>query len=649
VFSQFRDFVISETAMIGRILALLAALGAVGGTPALAAPPLSDRVANYRIEARLDPDARTVRARQTLTWRNDTRKATEELCLHLYLNAFANNRTTFLAKESTREWEERHPGEWGGLDIEEIRIGGDEVTDVLEFLRPDDDNPDDHTLARLPLARPVRPGEQIAVDFEFAARLPRVLARSGHAAPFFFVAQWYPKLGVFRDGEWSCHQYHATTEFFADFGRYEVALTVPADYVVGHTGVAAGERRNDDGSKTIEVVAEDVHDFAWAADPRFRVIDESLAGVPVRLLLQPHHAHQAGRHTRALRAAIERYAAWFGPYPYPALTVVDPGPGAYAAGGMEYPMLISGGTAWWMPAGVRVPELVMVHELGHQYWYAMVANDEVRDAWLDEGINSWVEGRIMDEEYGPRASYLDLFGLRLDALALERYRYLRAPAYDPIATPAHEVLDASSYVSTAYAKTSLALATLERFLGGDRLLVALRDYARQWRFRHPSGADFRRAVEKSTGEDLDGFFRQTLDGTGILDYAVARVDVREEAPLRGRKVAEAAGAVPPVRYRVEVVVERRGEVRMPVDVVVVFDDHSEMRQTWDGEARWHRIEVTSTEKASHAIVDPEMKLPLDADRLNNSRLRSAGTRGVVRLAGRSGVWMQALLHALTGF
>jgi hypothetical protein len=316
---------------------------------------------------------------------------------------------------------------------------------------------------------------------------------------------------------------------------------------------------------------------------------------------------------------------------------------------MEYPMLISGGTAWWIPTVVRIPELVMVHELGHQYWYGMVANDEVRDAWLDEGINSYVEGRIMDEEYGPRTSYLDLFGLGIDAIALERYRYLRSPSFDAIATPAHRVVDASSYVSTAYAKTSLMLSTLERRLGDDRLLAALRDYARQWRFRHPSGDDFRRAIEKSTGEDLREFFRQTIDETGVLDYAVSKIGVREESPLRGRKVGDAPPGQPAERYRIEVVVERRGEVRMPVDIVVVFDDGSEMRQTWDGEARWHRIEATSTVKASHAVVDPDGKLPLDIDRLNNSRMREPGTRGVIRLAGRWGLWMQTLLHVLTGF
>jgi Peptidase family M1 domain len=631
------------------LFALALAISIGPGSASLAAEALSDRVASYRIEARLDPDARTVRARQTLTWKNDTRQTAGDLWLHLYLNAFANNRTTFLRDEAMEEWAARYPDEWGGIDIEAIRIGGDDVTKTLEIVRPDDDNPDDATVARLPLARPVRPGHDVEVEFEFVARLPRLWARSGHVAPFFFVGQWFPKVGVFRDGKWSCHQYYPTTEFFADFGRYDVSLTVPADYVVGHTGVAVAERRNEDGTKTIDVVAEDVHDFAWVADPRFRVTEESIAGIPVRLLMQPHHAHQTQRHLRALRAAIERYAAWFGPYPYPALTVVDPAPGASAAGGMEYPMLITGETRWWIPQGMRLPELVMVHEFGHQYWYAVVANDEVREAWLDEGLNSFVEGLIMDEAYGPRASYLDLLGLGVDAVALQRYRYLRAPSSDPIDTPAHQVLDTPSYVSTAYAKTALALYTLQRTLGGDRLLVALRDYFETWRFRHPSGADFRRALEKSTGEDLEDFFRQTFDGSGVLDYAVSRLDVRREPGLFGRKIRALPDTRPALRYRVEVIVERRGEVRLPVDILVVFDDGSEVRQTWDGQGRWHRIDMASTEKASYAVVDPDMKLPLDVERLNNSRMRSGGRRGIVRLAGRWGLWMQALLHALTGF
>lgn len=538
----------------------------------------------------------------------------------------------------------------GVVDLAAIHVGERDVTERLVYDRPDDGNPNDRSLARLPLEHAVAPGGTVEVTFDFSSRLPRVFARAGHAAPFFMVAQWFPKLGAMRGGKWACHQYHSTTEFAADFGTYDVALTVPSAYVVGHTGVARGERDNGDGTKTLDVTAENVHDFAWVADPRFDVVEETVGAVHVRLLVQPHHHYQARRYLIALRAAIERYEAWFGPYPYPALTAVDPGPGAREAGGMEYPMLITLGTTWWMPPGLRLPEVVTVHEFGHQYWYGAVANDEVRDAWLDEGVNSYVETLLMDDAYGAPASYVDFLGLQLDGAAAFRLDYLVAPTTDAIVTPAHRMLDSDSYNSTTYAKTALTLLTLDRYLGGDRLRTALRDYYRAWRFRHPTGADFRRAIEQSVGEPLEWYFSQTLDGTGQLDYAVARIEGRDVKPVAGReRDAGAAEAPSPPRYRTEVIVERRGEVRMPVDIVVTFDDGSETREVWDGQERWRRLDIVSTQRAAYAVVDPDNKLALDVDRLNNSRMRQPGTRGIVRLAGRWGLWMQGLLHLLTGF
>jgi hypothetical protein len=496
----------------------------------------------------------------------------------------------------------------------------------------------------------VRPGETLEVRFDFSARLPRLFVRAGHAAPFFLVAQWFPKLAVFRDGRWHAHQYHAASEFFADFGTYDVTLTVPASYVLGATGEVRSERDNGDGTKTVSVHAEDVHDFAWAADPRFQAIEERIAGVRVRLLMQPHHGAQAARYVDALDAAIVRYGEWFGPYPYPLLTVVDPGPGGFGAAGMEYPMLITLGTAWWMPAGVRLPELLAVHEFGHQYWYAMVANDEVNEAWLDEGINSYVEGLIMDETYGAEHSYVDLFGLGVGAVALERFRYLSARDWDPIDKPSFRMLDRESYQSTAYAKAALVLRTLAGQVGDARLRQALRDYVDTWRFRHPTSRDWRALVDERSEEDLAPLFSQLFDGTGVLDYAVARIDVREVPPLQPTLQEEVDGAPAAVvpRYRSEVVVERRGEVRMPVDIVVTFDDGSQTRETWDGLERWYRIDVASTHQAAVAVVDPDDKLSLDVNRLNNSRMRTPATRGVIRLVGRWGLWLQGALLALSG-
>jgi Peptidase family M1 domain len=632
----------TAAALIAGLTILLATLPARGES-------VAPRIASYRIEARLDPHTHEVRGEEVLEWHNATAEATPDLCLHLYLNAFANNRTTLLEDlpEETARWMRRHPGGWGGIDVTSIRVGGADLTDRLQFERPSDGNPNDRTLARLPLPAKVAPGHDVEVEMRFTAHLPRLFLRSGHAAPFFFVAQWFPKVGVFEDGKWQCHQYHATGEFYADFGTYDVDLTVPSEYVLGYTGVKQSERDNGDGTKTVAVRAEDVHDFAWAADPRFQVVEEKIEGAQVRLLLQPQHRRQAERILGALRAAMTRYADWLGPYPYPVLTIVDAGAGGEAASAMEYPMLMTIDTKWWMPSGIRLPELLTVHEFGHQYWYGLVANDEVRYPWLDEGINSYFEGLVMDAAYGEGHSYVDFLGLRLGSVGVQRLRYLGAARYDPIVTSAEDVLDQRSYVSIAYAKTALTLQTLAHQVGAERLRTALRDYFRAWRFRHPKGSDFRRAMEASLGKDVHSFFAQTLDGTGLLDYAIARLDVREIPPLAGRDV-ESGLEAQPTRYRAEIVVERRGQVHMPVDILVMFADRSATRQVWDGKERWHRIEIVSTSQPDYAVVDPDEKLPLDVDRINNSRLRIPGTRGIIRLAGHWALWFQGLLQVLTG-
>lgn len=637
----------------GLALALLAwlagALAASQPAPAQeppAAPPPRPAL-TYDIAARLDPEARTVTGRLRARWTNPGREPVDDLVLHLYLNGFESNRTTLMVGLRAEDWLARRPDGIGRIDLAALRVDGADRLAALEYVRPDDGNPEDRTLARVPLVRPLAPRQAVELDIDFIATLPRLLLRTGWAGTFFCVAQWFPKLAAHRDGRWAAHQFHAAGEFFADFATYDVALTVPATFVVGHTGVETGRRDNGDGSVTLSVRAEAVHDFAWVADPRFRVVERTLAGTPVRLLMQPHHLDQTDRYAAAAAAALARFGDWAEPYPYPVLTVVDPGPGARAAAGMEYPMLITAGTWRWLPAGVRVPESVVVHEIGHQYWYGLVASDEVAEPWLDEGLTTYGEGVVMDATFGT-GSYVDVLGLQVDAVAAQRWRYLAAGHWDPVTTPAFRMLDLESYSATAYAKTALALGTLGGLFGRERLHDALGAYTRAWRFRQPTGADLRASLVEDLGAGAAPVLDQILDGTGVLDYAVARVASRRVPPRV--PAAATSGALAPAlaQFRSEVLVERRGEVRLPVEVLVAYDDGSETRETWDGQGRWYRIAAVGTRQVAYAVVDPDHKLPLDANWLNNSRMREPGTRGIWRLAGRWGLWMQSALMALSG-
>jgi hypothetical protein len=622
---------------------------------AAAAEPLSLRIANYDIDARLDVAQHTITAREVLTWRNTSSESVADLYFHLYLNAFANNRSSLMreAGEAIEDWQRDKPDGWGQQAISRFVVDDSDRTAAIEWVHPDDDNVEDRTVIRVPLEHPIAAGASARIEVDFTAKLPKIFARAGYAGPFHFIAQWFPKIGVYDGGAWNCHQYHLTTEFFADFGVYDVRLTVPGDSVVGATGERQDEHDNGDGTKTLRYHAEDVHDFAWTVDPRFIEVTDHFDAVTLRLLLQPHHVTQAARHLDAVKAAMLRYRDWFGAYPYSQLTIVDPAPGGNGAGGMEYPTLITVGTSWWMPAGLRFPELVTIHEFGHQYWYGMVANNEFEAAWLDEGINSYVEGLIMDERYGPQGSYIDVSGLRVDGIAARRAGYLAAPSHDPLTRYAWQFLDRRSYSSITYAKTALLLATLERYLGGDRLRVALRHYFERWRFQHPTARDFIEAINESTGEDLWWYFDETIYGTATLDYAVTRVETEDALEFAGAHVPATTGEEPAPapkekRYRNQVVVERLGDMRMPVEVTVSFEDGTETAEWWDGNDRWRRFEYVGTQRVDYAVVDPRHKLPLDVNLTNNSRMRDQATRGVIRLAGRWGFWFQNLLHVLTG-
>jgi hypothetical protein len=254
----------------------------------------------------------------------------------------------------------------------------------------------------------------------------------------------------------------------------------------------------------------------------------------------------------------------------------------------------------------------------------------------------------MDQAYGP-GSYVDLLDLQVDAVPLARASYLAAGSWDPIATPSYRMLDREAYAGATYAKTNLALRTLGGLLGSqEQVVAALGAYARRHRFGHPTERDFRADFSAATDGAVDGVLEQLLHDTATLDYAVARVDVRAVPPELPSTAPSTMSSAEPPRYRSEVVIERRGDLRVPVEIRVVYDDGGETRETWDGQGRWYRIDVTSTRQATYAVVDPDDKLPLDVDRLNNSLTREPGTRALWRLGGRWGLWLQGALLVLSG-
>lgn len=348
-----------------------------GTTASEAEKPLSTRVVAYDIDATLDAAKHTIRASETLTYKNLTGQPQQTFPFHLYLNAF-QPKSTYMTEvrlngtrgtNSDSAWDPKH---YGSIAVTKFEVAGSgDLTDKMQFIQPDDHNTADHTVFQVTLPKPVAPGESVEFHLDFEDQLPRVSARTGYVREFNMVGQWFPKVGVWWHGAWNCHQFHATSEFFADFGTFDVKLTVPQNEILGATGDLVSTTNNADRTKTVEYRAEDIHDFSWTASPHFRDVEDSWKGsgglVKIHLLMSPGNMRSARRYLKALKGTLTLYDQWFGTYPYDRITVVDPPHGGLDAGGMEYPTLITAGTQALMPKGALLPEIVVEHEFGHQY------------------------------------------------------------------------------------------------------------------------------------------------------------------------------------------------------------------------------------------------------------------------------------------
>jgi len=634
-----------------RLAALLLFLGCTGWAWAQLPPllpsqkaPLSDRVVAYHIDVRYDAQKHSLDAQETLAWTNRTGRPQDRIPFHLYLNAFQPN-STFMKETrlvGTRgtsagamTWEDKKNGADEIKSLEVVGMG--DLTKQIKFIHPDDDNGDDRTVMEVQLPRPVAPNQTITFKITFHDQFPEVMHRTGYKRDFLLAGQWFPKVGVWWKNAWNCHQFHANSEFFADFSTYDVNLTVPANFNLGATGVQTAEKRNLDGTKTVSFHAEDVIDFAWTADPRSKIVEDSVnissGNVKIRLIMEPEHMSSVPRYMKALKGTLQKFDEWIGPYPYSVITVVDPPPGGENSGGMEYPTFITAGTSWWLPRGLLEPEMVVEHEFGHQYWYAMVATNEFEDAWLDEGINSYVEVKIMDALYGRDTSALHFRLGDMGEREQERLQYQGVADLDPLTSNAWEYVNGGSYGGNTYGKTATMLLTLEHIIGEKEMLHALHVYYDRYKFKHPTEEDFMNTVNEATGKNLDWYWKQAVRGTQVLDYEVLSAGSAPTGVTSTKKLFPKKGET---EYLTTVVVHRKGEFVMPVTLEVKFDNGESLRENWDGQDRWHRFSWVKKARLESAEIDPDHAILLDHDRYNNSWLREPDTHAAGKLAG---YWM----------
>ena len=605
------------------------------------ATPLSQRVVAYDMDAKYNAKAHSLDASETLTYHNLTGQPLDTFPFHLYLNAFQPTSTWVREgkREATRgqDFEKWDAKSFGSEEIKSFEVVGQgDFTHQLQFIHPDDDNKDDRTVMQVHLPKPIPPDGYVQFKIKFHDQFPETLERTGWNRDFVLGGQWFPKVGVWWHGAWNCHQFHAYTEFFADFGVYDVKLTVPQYEVVGASGVEVSSVNNPDGTKTVAYHGDDIHDFAWTASPHYLIYNDTFQGsmgtVKLRIMMQPAHWSQVQREARILKESLDHFDRWYGPYPYKTLTLVDPDPGSQAFG-MEYPTFITGGTTWWEPEGFHSDsEETVEHEFGHQYWYGMVATNEFEDAWMDEGINEYSQVKVMNSIFGPSTSAINLWGITAGEADENRLFYLGVADLDPIAKNGWQYANSNSYGGITYGKTAVILFTLESVIGEDTMRQAMHTYFLRYRFTHPTKEDFLKTIEEVSGKDLRWYFDQAVYGTQVLDYEILKIS---SVPVEWYKenLQEEKGVT---EYVDNVWIHRKENFVMPVDVEIKFDNGDKVREHWDGQERWVRYAYQRKAKIESVEVDPDHKIYFDRNNFNNSRTTEANSAPARKLAN---YWM----------
>ncbi len=504
----------------------------------LAQYPGWQQQADYTMEIDLDVATRRFAGSSEIRYTNASPDALNRLYIHLFFNAFQPGSSMDVRSQMLPDPDPRvgariaalPPDEWGQMRVESMQVNGVPVQAMAH----------EGTVLVVDLARAVQPGETAVVALNWTGRVPRQIRRSGwmnREGVEFSMAQWYPRICAYDQDGWHPNPYIGR-EFHGDFGRFDVTIRLAPGYVVAGTGENTASNSLETGVWRLQ--ADRVIDHVWAADPDFVRLESTTArGTALEFV------HEADSAYRAAWEALPSYTAkafdcleaLVGPYPYPRYAVIQAGDG-----GMEYPMatLVTGHRSLKSLVGVTV------HELSHSWFQAVLAFNESLHPWMDEGFTSYATEVCFNRLFPDPTS-------RLHAEAYSSYIELaRSGKEEALTTHADRYKTNTAYGVASYSKGEVVLAQLGGVVGTDVRDEALRRFYKDWAFLHPGPSDFARSVERTSGMELDWYFKYFVETTEKVDIAVDQVRFLNDS--------------------VQVVLRRNEEIPVPVDLLVVGHD-----------------------------------------------------------------------------
>lgn len=573
---------------------------------------------NHTIQVALNDSNNTLSGVQQVVYNNQSPDTLRELYFHLWPNAYLNNSTPF-AKQQVENGQQdfyfSNDEDKGRIDSLSFKANNQKL--VMQFVEGS------FEICRITLPKPLLPGENITLTNSFRVKMPKVFSRMGHENNLYCVTQWFPKPAVYDVNGWNTMPYLDQGEFYSEFGNYDVSITSPKDYVVVATGNVQDTSEinwwrsratssniphpSESPTKTVRFLQSNVHDFAWFASKKFKALSSKVklpSGAMVDTWLFADAPTLAG--VNYINEAITFYSEKVGEYPYTIATVVKTP--LKAGGGMEYPTITNVG---------EIGRQVIVHEVGHNWFYGILGSNERKYPWMDESINNYYEarsnykkaivthGNLFNKGNSRKGFSFSLTNLFSSPFGMLESMYLlsaRKNADQPAFMPA-DSFTSKNYGYIIYGKASLAFNQLQHYLGDDVFDAMMKSYYEKWKFKHPLPNDFINHVKSFTGKNLNWFFNDVMNGTGIQDFAIKKITVANDSVI--------------------VTIKNRG-IQVPVSVQGI--SNGEVTTDFKLEPFAKSTQLIFSKKLTDTIIIDGYESSIDVYRNNNF----ASTKGIIK-------------------
>jgi len=568
---------------------------------------------NYQIDVVLNDSSNILNGHIQIEYINHSPDILDKIYFHLWANAF-NDKNSAFSKQRI------YQGDSEFYFAQEEDLGGYSNLDFKINHSPANwDFDEQHSdIAIIKLDTALNPGEKLLISTPFELKIPKVFSRMGYEDSIFHLTQWYPKPAVYDKKGWHPMPYLDLGEFYSEFGKFEVAITLPQEYQVAATGVLAEEIKKPAGKKCLKFIAAQVHDFALFAGMDFQVVEKKHALpsgkiIPIKVYYSQKDAAVWEQAPGYAAQAVDFYSEQIGEYPYPALSIVQ---GSLVAGsGMEYPMI----TVIAESDSEEILDLVIAHEVGHNWFYGILAFNERDFAWMDEGINSFYEQRYMDRYHQEDSEFsYDLLtrGTNMDVVEAV-YVHKARQKEDLSVKPVSEDSKLLDYWLTAYEFPAKAFRFLENYLGTEDFDLILQSFFEAWAFRHPQPEDLQHHFEKASGKKLDWFFKGIIEANLPVDYSINSIRKEEEKNI--------------------ISIQNKGELAVPFRLSFFNKEDLIKKSDWLQGFLGEKSIIVEAKGFDRISLDAERLLP-DINRKNNH----------IKLGGLSKKLEKLKLRALTG-